>query len=154
AAEQIAQVQRPGLDGAGDRGRQTVPARPGLAVLLRHQEVGAPEKRRMPVREDYLERPALLALQQERWRALLDEILPRNRFYAHKLAAAGLTAADIASLNDLRRLPFTTKSELLADQEANPPYGSVLTYPLARYCRLHQTSGTSGRPMRWLDTPE
>src|SRR5262249_16838586 len=29
-----------------------------------------------------------------------------------------------------------------------------LTYPLARYCRLHQTSGTSGRPLRWLDTAE
>src|SRR5262249_31642212 len=39
------------------------------------------------------------------------------------------------------------------DQERHPPYGSVLTYPVSRYCRLHQTSGTSGRPLRWLDTP-
>ena len=31
---------------------------------------------------------------------------------------------------------------------------SVLTYPRDRYCRLHQTSGTAGRPLRWLDTPE
>jgi phenylacetate-CoA ligase len=30
----------------------------------------------------------------------------------------------------------------------------VLTYPLSRYSRLHQTSATSGRPLRWLDTPE
>jgi phenylacetate-CoA ligase len=36
----------------------------------------------------------------------------------------------------------------------NPPYGTILTYPIERYVRLHQTSGTTGRPMRWLDTPE
>ena len=60
----------------------------------------------------------------------------------------------IASPADLKRLPFTTKAELVADQAENPPYGSNLTYPLERYCRLHQTSGTSGRPLRWLDTPE
>src|SRR4051812_19569713 len=51
------------------------------------------------------------------------------------------------------RLPFTTKAELLADQEANPPYGTNLTYGLTSYTRLHQTSGTHGRPLRWLDTP-
>src|SRR4029077_13545060 len=47
---------------------------------------------------------------------------------------------------------FTTKAELLADQDGHPPYGRVLTYPLARYSRMHQTSGTSSRPLRWLDT--
>ena len=53
------------------------------------------------------------------------------------------------------RLPFTTKAELLADQQVNPPYGSALTYPIIRYARMHQTSGTTtGRPLRWLDTPE
>ncbi len=55
---------------------------------------------------------------------------------------------------DLARLPFTTKAELLADQAEHPPYGTVLTYPVERYGRLCQTSGTSGRPLRWLDTPE
>src|SRR5205807_3327616 len=43
---------------------------------------------------------------------------------------------------------------LLQEQEACPPYGQLLTYPLARYCRMHQTSGTSGQPLRWLDTAE
>src|SRR5207248_2152489 len=42
--------------------------------------------------------------------------------------------------------------ELIADQAAHPPYGSNLTFPLAQYTRLHQTSGTSGQPLRWLDT--
>lgn len=62
-----------------------------------------------------------------------------------------LDAGDKAAL---ALIPFTTKAELLADQLANPPYGSNLTEPLANYVRLHQTSGTSGRPMRWLDTKE
>lgn len=101
-----------------------------------------------------LERSALAKLQAERLRTLLREILPSNRFYARKFAEARLDPHAIQTPADLTRLPFTTKAELLADQAAHPPYGSVHTYPLARYCRLHQTSGTSGRPLRWLDTPE
>jgi phenylacetate-CoA ligase len=104
-------------------------------------------------RED-LSRGELDRLQRERLGALLREVLPRNRFYLRKLAAAGLSAGDLKEPADLAQLPFTAKDELLADQEAHPPYGEILTYPLERYARFHQTSGTSGRPLRWLDTPE
>ncbi|MCB0316926.1 MAG: phenylacetate--CoA ligase family protein, partial [Calditrichaeota bacterium] len=51
-------------------------------------------------------------------------------------------------------LPFTTKQELAADQHRHPPYGSNLTFELSRYTRFHQTSATSGDPIRWLDTSE
>ena len=86
---------------------------------------------------------------------MLDEVLPRNRFYASKFAAAGVKPSDIRTIEDLSRLPFTCKEELAADQAANPPYGTALTYPVERYSRLHQTSGTStGKPLKWLDTPE
>jgi phenylacetate-CoA ligase len=101
--------------------------------------------------EDRLDRPALAELQRQRLRALLSEIVPANRFYARKFASAAIATQDVA---DLARLPFTTKAELLANQEAHPPYGENLTYPLERYHRLHQTSGTAGTPLRWLDTPE
>lgn len=84
--------------------------------------------------------------QEQRFHALITEVLPRNRFYARKFAGLGLT--------DFPRLPFTTKDELVADQADHPPYGTNLTYPRERYVRLHQTSGSSGRPLRWLDTPE
>ena len=96
----------------------------------------------VPMR-DFLRRPALEDLQNERLRRLLAEVVPHNAFYARKFAGAGLAAGDVRTAADLRRLPCTTKAELLADQEAHPPYGSVLTYPPDRYCRLHQTSGTS-----------
>jgi len=63
--------------------------------------------------------------------------------------------SDVRGWDDFERLPLTTKSELLADQDANPPFGTNLTYPLDRYVRLHQTSGSSGaQPLRWLDTAE
>lgn len=80
-------------------------------------------------------------------------MLPGNGFYARKFS--GLTPNDLHTLDDFTQLPFTTKAELAADQAANPPYGTALDFPLHRYCRLHQTSGTStGRPLRWLDTPQ
>ena len=51
-------------------------------------------------------------------------------------------------------LPPLTKHELVADQRAHPPFGTNLTYPLERYTQLHQTSGTTGPPLRVLDTAE
>src|SRR5215470_10842996 len=87
-------------------------------------------------------------------RALMAALVPDNRFYAPKLAAAGLTA-DVADLDAFfQKMPFTTKPELVADQRAHPPYGTDLTYPLEHYTRYCQTSGTSGVPLRWLDTNE
>jgi phenylacetate-CoA ligase len=92
--------------------------------------------------------------QSARLAALLTEILPRNRFWQAKFAAAGVAAGDIRTPQDLCRLPYATKSEILGDQAAHPPYGSNLTYEVIRYSRLHQTSGTTGIPLRWLDTPQ
>lgn len=53
-----------------------------------------------------------------------------------------------------RLVPFTLKSELIEDQRLHPPFGSNLTFPISAYSRFSQTSGTSGKPMRWLDTQE
>lgn len=99
-------------------------------------------------------RAAIEAQQLDRLRALLAAILPANRFYAAKFAGHDV-GPSIASLADFSRLaPFTLKQELVDDQNANPPYGTNLTYPLESYTRFNQTSGTTGRPLRWLDTAE
>lgn len=88
-------------------------------------------------------------------RRLLGEIFPANAFYRRKWAEAGVDPAAIGSLARFAGCaPFTVKAELARDQEACPPWGTNLTYPLERYTRMHQTSGTSGRPLRWPDTPE
>ena len=83
----------------------------------------------------------------------LTRMLPRNRFYEKKLLARRHTLV-LENIRDLSRFPFTTKQELVADQEAHPPFGSNLTYPRNEYIRLHQTSGTTGQPLKILDTQE
>ena len=93
-------------------------------------------------------------IQLARLRELLGAVRPSNAFYETKLGPAGIDDS-VASLDAFRaNCPFTTKPELAADHQANPPYGSNLTYPVERYTRSHQTSGTSGAPLRGLDTPE
>ena len=100
------------------------------------------------------DRASLQAHQLARLRELLGVLLPANRFYAARLQAAGVDSS-VASLEEFcRRAPFTLKQELVDDQRRNPPYGANLTYPLERYTRFNQTSGTAGEPLRWLDTPE
>ena len=86
---------------------------------------------------------------------LLGEIRSGNRFARARLASLpeAATGPDLVAAFQIA-VPFTTKAEIVADQLAHPPYGSNLTYPLERYRRLHQTSGTTGTPLRWLDTAE
>ena len=100
-----------------------------------------------------LDRARLRQLQDERLRCLPRQ-LATNRFYVEKSHRAALDLEMLHSAEDLKRLPFTTKGELVAEQQAHPPYGRLLTYPLARYSYLHQTSGTTGQPLKWLDTRE
>ena len=90
--------------------------------------------------------------QSKRLRRMLQAVLPANEFYRKKLLQKGLT--DAGSLDELAQLPFTTKGELIEDQFRFPPYGTDLTFPLEKYIRIHQTSGTTGKPMYWLDTEE
>src|SRR5215813_7540015 len=98
-------------------------------------------------------RAQLRVWQDERLRSLLAE-LSTNRFYQEKFDSARMKMAETRGTADLSALPFTTKSELVAEQLKHPPYGRLLTYPLSRYLYIHQTSGTTGRPLRWLDTAE
>jgi phenylacetate-CoA ligase len=109
----------------------------------------------MPGRDDEIRmRAELFERQRERLARMLGEVLPRNRFYAEKFHRAGLERVAVRTMADLRRLPLTTKAELLVEQVEHPPYGRLLTYSRERYIRLHQTSGSKGVPLRWLDTPE
>ena len=96
-----------------------------------------------------------IKIQLHRLRDMLASVLETNTFYRRKLTNAGITQPnDVQTLSDYRRLPFTTKEELSADQVSRPPYGTNLTFPLERYTCLHRTSGTTGAPLRWLDTTE
>jgi len=88
-------------------------------------------------------------------RALLREVLAGNAFYQPILRAAGLDNPDTVGLDDFTsRMPLTTKAQLVDDQLAHPPYGSNLSLRIERYTRFCQTSGTTGRPMRVIDTAQ
>lgn len=97
-------------------------------------------------------RAALGAQQLAALNRLLQAILPGNRFYARKWAQAGAPAQFDTLADFFACAPFTQKSELIEDQRAQPPYGSNLTFLLQDYTRYHQTSGSTGTPLRWLDT--
>jgi phenylacetate-CoA ligase len=87
--------------------------------------------------------------QEGRVAELLELVLDRNPFQRARVEAAGL-GPDAG----LAELPPLAKRELVADQERNPPFGTNLTYPLDRYTQVFQTSGTTGRPLRVLETAD
>jgi phenylacetate-CoA ligase len=96
-------------------------------------------------------RAALDAFKLDRFRRLLREILPRNAFYAAKLAHVDVD--HLAGFDDVADWPFTFKEELVeaAGQGGLP---GNLTWPPERYVRFHQTSGTHGRPLPVFDTAD
>lgn len=97
--------------------------------------------------EQALDPSELSSLQRRKLGNLLREIGTTNAFYQQKLKGLSFDP----ERDDLSKLPFTTRQEIEADQVAHPPYGTNLTYPVEQYRRYHQTSGTGGRPVRWLD---
>jgi phenylacetate-CoA ligase len=94
------------------------------------------------------------AFQFQKLRVLLEKVYGSNPFYSQKYSKYGVALSDIRSLDDLPKLPFTTKLEFEKDQEQHPPFGTNLTEPQENYIQYHQTSGTTGRPLKFLDTRE
>ncbi len=94
-------------------------------------------------------------IQLKKFQMMLSHVLDKSSFYRKKFLDAGFRRAeDVRTVDDYRRLPFTTKAEISIDQASHPPYGTNLTYPMEQYIRIHQTSGTTGEPLRCLDTEE
>jgi phenylacetate-CoA ligase len=98
-----------------------------------------------------LPRDALRALQEERLAAVLDR-LASVPFWARKLSGAGVAPDDIKSLDDLARIPRTTKDELRASEAATPPLGDYRGAPMHASVRLSTSTGTTGRPTITLFT--
>jgi len=89
-------------------------------------------------------------LQIRRLREQLAHARVHSPFYRRKLESV----PRVTTLEDLRRLPFTTKDELKDNQAAKPPWGDVLAVPFEDVLRIHMTSATTGRPLAFLDTKE
>jgi phenylacetate-CoA ligase len=85
-------------------------------------------------------RPDLERLQVERLRECVARVTRDVPFYRDRLAQAGVAAGDIRSLDDLARLPFTTKQDL----RDHYPFG-MLAVPMSQVVRVHASSGTTGK---------
>lgn len=105
-----------------------------------------PKTERMP-------RGDLEQLKLRKLKGMVAWAFENSPFYRRKYEDAGVSPADIRSLEDVRKLPFVTKKELLASQAEFPQYGEFVAPGFERAMRYHQTSGTSGStPLRILDS--
>jgi phenylacetate-CoA ligase len=86
-----------------------------------------------------MDRKELEQLQLERLESTLNRVYLNVPFYRKKFDAIGFNPDDLASLDDLGKLPFTTKNDL----RENYPYG-LFAVPLREVVRVHASSGTTG----------
>ena len=93
-----------------------------------------------------LTRPELEALQLQRLQQTVRHCM-NAPFYQNKFKELGITPDDIKSLDDVSKLPFTSKEDL----RENYPYG-LACVPLKDCVRLHSSSGTTGNPTVVLHT--
>ena len=91
-------------------------------------------------------REALEKLQMERLKKTINLCMNVD-FYKRRFKELGITPDDIRTLDDVRRLPFTTKEDL----RENYPFG-LAAVPLTKCTRLHSSSGTTGNPTVVLHT--
>ena len=96
--------------------------------------IGAPE--------DYLRRDILAGLQLERLKKIVAHTYNNVAVFRERMRARHLTPEDVRSLDDLKKLPFTVKTDL----RDYYPFG-LFAVPLAEVVRLHASSGTTGKPI-------
>ena len=87
-------------------------------------------------------RSKLTKLQGERLHQIVERVYARCAFYRKKMDLAGVTPADIRGIEDIVKLPFTTKDEM---REVYP-YG-LLSTDIKNIVEIHTSSGTTGTPV-------
>ncbi len=80
-------------------------------------------------------------IQSERLKTVVAHIEKKSPFYKEKLKQHGITSSDIKTIDDLKKLPFTTKD----DMRLSYPFG-IFSEPLSRIKEIHVSSGTTGNP--------
>jgi phenylacetate-CoA ligase len=93
----------------------------------------------------------------ERWKRfqpLLQNISQSNRFQKGRFPELSDWESWQCMDDFSNSCALTTKEELERDQLSYPPHGTNLTFPPSRYLRFSRTSGTSGDPVNWMDTPD
>ena len=88
-----------------------------------------------------LDRAGIEKLQLERLKATVEHCYNGSKFYRERLDSIGIKPSDIKTLDDLKKIPFTTKQDL----RDTYPFG-IASEPLDKCVRLHSSSGTTGNP--------
>ncbi len=88
-----------------------------------------------------MSREDMRALQLEKLKETVTRVYNRVPFYKKRFDEIGLKPEDIKTLEDIRRIPFTNKSDL----RDNYPYG-LFGVPMSEIVRIHASSGTTGKP--------
>lgn len=92
-------------------------------------------------KEETLSRAEMQQLQLARLQETVKRVYEKVPYYRAKMDAAGVKAEDIKSLDDLAKLPFTTKQ----DMRDSYPFG-LFAVPKEKLVRIHASSGTTGKP--------
>ena len=92
--------------------------------------------------QDYLPPAQMRTLQLDRLRGVLQRAFDHVEMFRARLDERGLTPADIHGLEDISKLPFTTKTDL----RDTYPFG-LFASPMQEIVRLHASSGTTGKPI-------
>ncbi len=92
------------------------------------------------VAKECMSRDELSSLQSARLVKLVDYVYHNVEFYRKKMQVLGLEPGDIKSIEDISKLPFTTKDDL----RANYPFG-LFAVPHSQVVRVHASSGTTGK---------
>ncbi|NMA65437.1 MAG: phenylacetate--CoA ligase, partial [Clostridiaceae bacterium] len=93
------------------------------------------------IEHECMDREQLYSLQLHRLKQTVQNVYERIPHYRNLFDEMGLHPADIETLEDVKKLPFTTKTAL----RDNYPYG-MFAVPLNQVLRLHASSGTTGKP--------
>lgn len=93
-----------------------------------------------------IERADLLSLQEQKLRRQMCYAYDSSPFYRRVFEERNLRPESIQTTDDLRRLPFTKKSDVKARLEAQPPFSDILCAPVETVVRTHMSSGTTGKP--------
>jgi phenylacetate-CoA ligase len=93
-----------------------------------------------------LPRETICKVELSHFRNILSHAKTHSAFYQQKLK--GIEPNDIATLDDIKKIPMTDKEELRKYQESDPfPYGGTLGIPIENVTTFRQTSGTTGKPV-------